>query len=217
MLESYPTGLVSIVSDSYDIWNALSNIFGEELRGLVINRDGTLVIRPDSGHPVETPIRVIKELMNEFGYTWNKKGFKVLPDYLRVLQGDGIGIDEVDQICTKLLNSDISISNIAFGMGGGLLQKTDRDVLDYACKCSAIKIDGVWRSVQKDPITDSSKKSKKGLLRLIHVNGEYKTIDTLGNGAAYWGNLPDELHLIFSNGALIERSTLKEARERANK
>lgn len=218
ILEQFPTGLVAIVADSYDIWNAIDNIFSKGLRKLIEEREGTLIIRPDSGDPVLTPIRVIERLMDQFGWTYNEKGYKVLPDYIRVLQGDGISIVEVEEICRRLLILDISVSNIAFGMGGCLLQQINRDILDYACKCSSIVVDGVWKEVFKQPITDSKKNSKRGSLRLVNTDKGIRTVNGLSldkEEFTLWSESEDLMVKVLENGMYKSLSTLSAVRIRA--
>lgn len=172
--------IVAVVSDSYDIYNMVDNVWGKELKEMVHATGGTLVVRPDSGDPITMPIEVIEMLMKKenYGYTLNHKGYKVLPGCIRVIQGDGIDIDDVELILKTMEEKKISASNIAFGMGGGLLQKVDRDTYKFAMKASAIEIDNQWRDVFKDPVTDPGKKSKKGLLTLVQdrETGEFRTI-----------------------------------------
>lgn len=156
-----PGKIGACVSDSYNIDEALK--MWKQLEPLLLEIGGTLVIRPDSGDPVSMPVSVIKELMNLFGYTTNAKGYKVLPSHIRVIQGDGITLSSLQEIITALIAADISIDNIAFGMGGGLLQHCDRDTFGWAMKCSAARVNGVWRDVYKDPV-GGNKKSKRGLV-----------------------------------------------------
>jgi len=160
-----PDAIYACVSDSYNIWEALD--MWKELEPLILEVGGTLVVRPDSGDPMIVPVEVIERLMKKFGYTTNHMGFRVLPDHIRVIQGDGVDEDSIVRIMQILVDRKISIDNIAFGMGGGLLQKVDRDTLGWAMKCSAAKVNGEWRDVYKDPI-HGGKKSKRGL---VYVNG----------------------------------------------
>jgi nicotinamide phosphoribosyltransferase len=153
--------IFACVSDSYNIWEALQ--IWKELEPVLLEVGGTLVVRPDSGDPVLTPVKVISDLMDYFGYTINAKGFKVLPDHIRVIQGDGVDENSIVRIMQRMVDNKFSIDNIAFGMGGGLLQKVDRDTLGWAMKCSAARVNGVWRDVWKDPI-GGGKTSKKGLV-----------------------------------------------------
>ncbi|SUB84210.1 putative nicotinate phosphoribosyltransferase [Pragia fontium] len=167
---------VAVVSDSYDIWNAIDNIWGGELKSQVENNGGTLVIRPDSGEPVEIVPEAIERLMAKFGYTINSKGYKVLPDFIRLIQGDGVSVSSIEEILCEMKKRKLSAENVSFGMGGELLQKVNRDTQRFAMKASAICIDGEWKDVYKDPITDRVKRSKKGRLALINQQGEFKTV-----------------------------------------
>lgn len=153
--------VAACVSDSYNIWDALK--IWKELEPVLLEVGGTLVVRPDSGDPVSTPVYVVSKLMDLFGYTVNEKGFKVLPDHIRVIQGDGIDEEKMVRIMQRLVDVEMSIDNIAFGMGGGLLQKVDRDTYKWAMKCSAARVNGIWRDVYKDPI-GGGKTSLKGLV-----------------------------------------------------
>jgi len=207
--------LLACVSDSYDIFNATRNIWGEELADRVRNSGGTLVVRPDSGNPTQIPIKVIEILMEKFGFTTNSKGYKVLPEFVRVIQGDGINIDSIPKILLAMDNAKLSMDNLAFGMGGGLLQQVDRDVLKYAMKCSAIYVDGEWRDVYKDPV-HGGKTSKKGRLGLVHEAGlgsplTYRTVPK--SVADYKGN---SLITVWENGKLLVDDSLDDIRKRAD-
>lgn len=162
MLEQYPTGLVAVVSDSFNIYEACENLWGGILKDDVLRRDGTLVVRPDSGHPPTVVVEVLKRLGSKFGYTTNAKGYKVLDPHVRVIQGDGIDRQMLQTILFTMENNGWSADNVAFGSGGGLLQKVNRDTCKFAFKCSAIDIDGTWHDVMKDPITDEGKRSRAG-------------------------------------------------------
>jgi nicotinamide phosphoribosyltransferase len=188
MLDKFGHGLVAVVSDSYDIFNAVTNIWGKKLKDRVIEMEGMLVVRPDSGDPVSVPVEVIQLLDEQFGHTINSKGYKVLNN-VRVLQGDGINQISINKIIKALMELGYSITNIAFGMGGALLQAPLRDDMSFAIKASAAMINGEWTSVFKDPVTDTGKRSKKGRLALIKKDGEYKTIreDELVGDLAYPG------------------------------
>lgn len=174
MLDQFsgPGRLVAIVSDSYDIFRAVTDIWGGVLADRVRDNGGTIVIRPDSGDPRRVPVQVIELLMEKFGYKVNSKGFKMLPDYLRVIQGDGIDEDSIEDILISMAGRKLSADNIAFGMGGALLQGLNRDTLSFAMKASAAKINGVWVDVYKDPVTSTGKKSKKGYQVVTLQNGE---------------------------------------------
>ena len=106
---------VSIVADSYDVWNMVENILGRELRELVERRSGALVVRPDSGEPKEVVVRVLNILGEKFGHSTNNNGFKLLPPTIRVIQGDGISHDSLQDILTAVENSGWSLDNLVFG------------------------------------------------------------------------------------------------------
>jgi nicotinamide phosphoribosyltransferase len=209
MLTAFPKGIVAVVSDSYDIFNACENLWGDELREQILHRDGVLVVRPDSGHPPTIVVRVLDILGQRFGYTLNAKGFKVLDPHVRVIQGDGIDIVMLQTILDAMKATGWSGDNIAFGSGGGLLQKVNRDTLKCAFKCCAILRNGEWINVMKDPITDPGKRSKAGRLILIRDGDTYKTVkeeDTL---------LPNVLETVYRNGELVRDERFDAIRERA--
>lgn len=211
MLEQFPTGLVAVVSDSYDLFSAIDNIWGETLKDKIIEREGTLVIRPDSGDPKTIVMETFKHLFERFGYTINTKGYKILPHYIRVIQGDGVNIQAIEDILEAMAIEGISADNIAFGMGGELLQKLNRDDQRFAMKASHIIVNGLGRDVFKDPITDRGKTSKKGILDLVREDGEYKT---LGLEDSWDGGYASELLTYYYNGTVITDQTLAEIRQR---
>lgn len=210
MLQQFakPGALVAVVSDSYDINYAVDHIWGESLRDQVINSGATIIIRPDSGDPVSVVARTIESLATNFGYYINNKGFKVLK-YVKVIQGDGVNENSIRQILEKLTEMEFSTDNIAFGMGGRLLQAgIDRDTNKFAYKCSSIVVNGQERDVFKDPISDPGKRSKAGRLNLITTpTGEFRTVNYESQDTA--------LEIIYLNGVLIKEHTFKEIRERA--
>lgn len=200
----------AVVSDSYDITNAVENIWGTVLKDEVNACGATVIIRPDSGHPVHTPIAVIGSLMEKFGYTTNSKGYMVLPNNIRVLQGDGINEDTVEHILACMADDyRYSAENIIFGMGGGLLQDCTRDTQKFAMKCSAIRVNGEWRDVYKEAPGKNSKRGRFALLERFHQLGTYDTVPHDGNVLA------DVLRLVYRNGDLMIDDTFPEIRNRA--
>jgi len=202
MIDKFGSGIFAVVSDSYDIFNATSELWGNQLKDRVIAMDGMLVVRPDSGDPTIVPIQVVELLDAAFGHTVNTKGFKVLNN-VRVIQGDGINLGSITTIISSLIAKGYSISNIAFGMGGALLQASDRDTMSFAMKCSAICINGEWQDVFKDPITDSGKRSKRGSLALVMRDGKYQTVrqDELTGDLRYPG--VNRLETVFLDGVVL--------------
>lgn len=211
MLEQYPTGLVACVSDSYDIFNACKNIWGDKLKAKVLNRDGTLVIRPDSGHPPTIVLKVLEILGEQFGYEINEKGYKVLNPKVRIIQGDGVDYDMIKEILSVMRKHNWSADNIAFGMGGALLQKLNRDTQKFAFKCCSVVVDGQERDVWKDPITDAGKASKRGRMKVVLIDGPegpyYKPV------ASNVTTEQDNLIKVFENGKLITDFTFDEVRK----
>lgn len=219
MIETYKgVGIFSCVSDSYDIFNACSNIWGGVLKQEVIDSGCVTVIRPDSGDPVKTPVECILLLGEKFGYEVNKKGYKVLCNNVRVIQGDGIDIKDIKSILDLMESHKLSTDNIAFGMGGGLLMKLNRDTQKFAIKCSAIDIDGVWHEVHKDPVGQPDKKSKRGKLILTKLDDEFVTIECADMVEYIMRTQMHEdiLTTIFENGIIKKEYNLEEVRERVN-
>lgn len=206
-----PGSILAIVSDSYDIFNAANNLWGEELRQQVIDSGATVVIRPDSGDPVVVNRQLIEILGEKFGYTINDKGFKVLNN-VRLIQGDGVNELTIRSILGAFMALGWSADNIAFGMGGALLQQIDRDTQKFAMKCSSACVDGEWIDVQKDPITDSGKKSKAGRVDLWTNGTDYVSAVSTPE-CADWTSA---LQTVFVNGTLINECTFDEVRARSN-
>ncbi|KAL0978537.1 hypothetical protein UPYG_G00171840 [Umbra pygmaea] len=213
LLDQFPNGPVSVVSDSYDIFKACKHIWGDKLKERVMERteESCLVIRPDSGDPAETLLEVIKILEECFGYSLNSQGFKVLPSYLRLIQGDGIDLNSVNEILEKLSFEGWSSENVFFGCGSALLQKLNRDTLNCAFKCSYVETNGKGMDVYKQPVTDPSKGSKRGRLSLRRNSGG--CIETVERGVGK----PEEdmLVTVFENGTLLKEYTLEEIRKNA--
>lgn len=223
-----PGAIFATVADSYDVISFIRNIV-PKFKDRLIESGATWVIRPDSCDPIKMPIQCIIELEKVMGCTINKKGFKVLNN-VRVIQGDGIEPEDV----TKILNAVIALgycaSNMAFGMGGGLLQKNDRDTQKFSMKCCAIRVHGEWQDVYKAPATYdddwniiegevSFKKSKKGRLELLRSNTdglfepEYKTVRA-DEVDQYPGWSP-MLEPVWDTGNMLRDMTFDEVRANA--
>ena len=196
----YP--FIAIVSDSYDIFHAVRDIWGTELKDEVIQCGSMIVVRPDSGNPVEVVLKILLILDSKFGHTINKKGYRVLNN-VRVIQGDGIDKDMIYNILTTIKGYNFSAENVVYGMGGALLQHCDRDWMKWAQKtCSAQDEDGNWYDVYKDPITDSGKRSKRGQLMLYwdQKNGFWTGQDCLEHRAT---GAKTMLNLVLDTGKLL--------------
>ena len=209
--------ILAVVSDSYDVFNAASKLWGEELRDEVIKSGATLVIRPDSGDPVDVNRKLVQILGEKFGYTKNDKGFKVLNN-VRLIQGDGVNELTIRSILGAFMADGWSADNIAFGMGGALLQQVDRDTQKFAMKCSSAKINGEWIDVQKDPITDSGKKSKAGRVTLWTSGGEYQSAVNPPKGWTDKGfEWTNALWEVYRNGKIVHEVTFDQVRANASK
>jgi nicotinamide phosphoribosyltransferase len=212
MLDQFakPGALLACVSDTYDLWNAVDNIWGEQLKAQIIDSGAILVVRPDSGDPNIVPTQVIQKLDAKFGSVVNSKGYKVLNN-VRCIQGDGITAETIPVILKNLNDAGYSTDNLALGMGGGLTQMVNRDTLRFAQKASAVWADGHWKDIFKDPITDKGKTSKKGRLALIRDNGKYETVKV--EDKQYPNNI---LKPVWRDGELLVDHTFAEVRAKAN-
>lgn len=210
-----PGAIFACVSDSYNIYSACENLWGGVLKEELINSGATLVVRPDSGDPVEIVLSCLEILDRKFGSTINSKGFKVLNN-VKIIQGDGVNPTSILSILKKVIDEGYSISNIAFGMGGASLQGSvvntlNRDTQKFAFKASFIEVDGEARGVIKSPITDNGKRSKAGRLDLIKENEKYSTV-VLSPQEEYH-NL-SVMMTIYKNGELLVNDNFETIRER---
>ena len=212
-----PGSIVAIVSDSYDIFNAASKLWGEELREEVIKSGATVVIRPDSGDPEIVCLKLVQILHEKFGAVKNDKGFYVLNN-VRLIQGDGVNELTIRNILGAFSAWGYSADNIAFGMGGALLQQVDRDTQKFAMKCSSAEVNDEWIDVQKDPITDSGKKSKAGRVTLWKTGGEYVSAVDQPKGwfDKGFGAFTEVLQEVYRDGKLITECTFEDVRKASN-
>lgn len=211
LIKQFPEGILSVVLDSYGYENAITNLICKRFKQAILNRNGTFVCRPDSvTKAYNTPARLmlftLRELWAEFGGTWTKEGYKLLNPKVRVIWGDGLTPETIRSICTVAMDDKFAISNMVFGMGGGLLQKDiNRDTQRFAFKCSAQCQNGQWKDVFKEP-TDLSKASKKGKFKLIN-NGSFETVPECSPG-------DDLLQDVYVNGKLFNLESFSAIKER---
>lgn len=224
MLELYPDGIVSVVSDTYNIYEAITT-FLPQLRSQILGRDGVYVTRPDSGNPEhvlcgdpdkasDTPEGkgVIRLLDEVFGGSTNDKGYRVLNPKISCLYGDGIYRERYDNILNRLMNMGYASSNLVVGVGS-LLRYHSRDTSGYALKATYVEVDGEPREIEKDPVTDHGKKSHKGLLKLTwDAENNYVTEDQVTPNEEQMGLLKT----VFLNGKVVREFTLSEIREKVN-
>lgn len=218
VLDTFPDGTVACVSDSYNIFRACDEYWGTLLKDQVLARNGTLVIRPDSGDPVKTLLRVFDILLDKFGFSLNEKGYKVLPPQVRVIQGDGISYQSIPEIYAALQQAGISAENLVLGMGGALMQKVNRDTQEFALKCSYAEINGEGVDVQKSPVEldasgqlrTSFKKSKAGKLKLIKDAAGFRTVSLFD-----FPDNPDLLETVFEDGKMVKDQHFADIRKAA--
>ena len=207
--------LYACVSDSWDFKQAIQTWIS--LKDKVKAKKANLVIRPDSGDAVENILYALDKLSKSYGFTTNYKGYKVL-DGVALIQGDGVNIESIKTILQAIKDNGFSAENIAFGMGGALLQgnfesSVNRDSFKFAIKCSSIKRGNKFHDVFKDPITDHGKKSKKGRLDLIkNSQSKYETIQLDSSYALGKYHSQSELQTYYENGRVMFEQSLSEIR-----
>ncbi|THF84520.1 nicotinate phosphoribosyltransferase [Cohnella fermenti] len=223
--EVYPSGFVSIVSDTWDLWSVLDVV----IRGLkddILSRDGRVVIRPDSGDPVlilcgdpdaESEFArkgVIEVLWDIFGGTVTERGYKQLDPHIGAIYGDAITIDRCREICEKLAAKGFASTNMVYGIGSFTYQYNTRDTFGFALKSTFAVVDGVERKIYKDPATDPNKmkKSQTGLVRVVERDGERTYVDNLGREQYDGFDEADRLEDVFVDGRLVREQTLGEIR-----
>ena len=217
-----PGAIVAVVSDSYDIFRAISEHWGKTLKDEVIRSGATIVVRPDSGDPVAVVHQCLELLDEAFGHVVNSKGYKVL-NHVRVIQGDGINPNSIRAILERITSAGYATDNIAFGMGGALLQQLNRDTQKFALKCSAARINGAWIDVYKDPVTDKGKQSKRGRMTLIQHReyGSFRTVMIPPEAASLDEiekpmGFDDALVTAWEDGHIVSDWTFAQVRTRAD-
>ena len=224
--EVYPSGFASIVSDTWDLWAVLNGVI-KPLKNEIMNRDGKIVIRPDSGDPVKIICGdsessnenerkgVIEILWDIFGGTVTDKGYKVLDSHIGCIYGDAITIERCKEICEQLMKKGFASTNMVYGIGSFTYQYNTRDTFGFALKSTFAQIDREEKQLFKDPVTDSGiKKSQKGMVVVSNINDKIEYIDELNeNGRKYYENI-DLLEDVFIDGKLIRDESLAEIRKR---
>jgi len=206
-----PGGIYAVVSDSYDLKHAINEHWGTTLKDEILASGATLVVRPDSGDPAAMVRMAVRALAAKFGTTTNGKGYQVL-NGVRVIQGDGINEDSIREILAAVIGDGFSASNVTFGMGGALLQQVNRDTQKFAYKASAALVQGAYRPVYKDPVTDPGKRSKDGVLDLVREEGRYRTRQYQQFDPPYERSA---LRTVYRDGELLVDDTLDDIRARA--
>lgn len=221
----YPKGIVSIVSDTWDLWKVLTDYL-PRLKNDIISREGKVVVRPDSGDPIhilcgnpygktdEERKGVIELLWDVFGGTTNEKGYKELVPQIGAIYGDSITVERATKICEKLKEKGFASTNVVLGIGSFTYQYNTRDTFGFAMKATYGEVNGEGRAIFKDPITDDgTKKSAKGLMKIELENGTYKLIDQVSWDEERKGELKE----VFRDGKLLVNHSLDEIRETIKK
>jgi nicotinamide phosphoribosyltransferase len=240
-LKEIPTGIFSMVCDTFSTWEFINYLKDPEIKSLVLNRAGKLVVRPDSGDPVkiiagwnkydmalgvhkdkhghprnaisvEEEKGVVELLWDIFGGTINEQGYKVLDPHIGAIYGDSINLERQEQIYKQLAEKGFASTNIVLGVGSYTYQYTTRDTLGFAAKGCWFEANGKQYDIYKDPITDDgTKKSLKGLLKVVY-NEFTKEYECLQQQT-----LEQEqqglLHTIFEDGKLYNQTTLTKIRQ----
>jgi nicotinamide phosphoribosyltransferase len=234
LMNLYPTGILSIVSDTWNLWDVLTK-FLPELKEEILARDGKLVIRPDSGDPVDIICGdpraigdahrygtnyesiskgVVELLWDVFGGTINEQGYKVLDSHIGAIYGDSITRERAIAICERLKAKGFASTNVVFGIGSYTYQYNTRDTFGFAMKATYGEVNGEGREIFKDPITDDgTKRSAKGLLQVTKTEKEgIKLFDQ-----QEWSDEKEGLlTTVFKDGKLVKETSLKEIRNRLN-
>jgi len=217
----YPSGIVSIVSDTWDLWKVCTEYLAE-LKEVVLKRDGKVVIRPDSGDPVKiicgnpegkTPAEkkgVVQLLWEVFGGSVTGKGYKLLDPHIGAIYGDSINLERAEEICEGLKQKGFA-SQVVFGIGSFTYQYNTRDTFGLAMKATYVEIAGEGRDIFKNPVTDDgTKKSATGLLRVNMEKGKYVLYDKV----SWEEEKQSALQTVFKNGHLLKEYSLGEIRNR---
>jgi nicotinamide phosphoribosyltransferase len=225
LLDIYPSGILSIVSDTYNLWDVLTSII-PQLKDRILGRDGKVVIRPDSGDPKKILLGdpqakderarkgVFNILFEIFGSTLNTKGYRQLNDKIGVIYGDGMYYERFEDILSSMVSAGIASDNLVIGVGGLLLQQHNRDDLGFSFKAThLIKNNGEEVMLFKNPITDTSKKSHTGRMVLVLDDSrQFVTIDNLSLEKQNSLSCKDLLKIVYIDGKLYNQHIFSEIR-----
>jgi nicotinamide phosphoribosyltransferase len=212
LIKKFPDGILSVVSDTYDIENAV-RVYCTDLKEEILGRNGKFVVRPDSSRfkgdtPEDQVLWIVNELAKSFGTTVNSFGYRVLHPSVGCIYGDSLTEVDIENILRKLKENGFSAESCVFGCGSYLLDKLNRDTMRFAIKGSAICVDGVWKDIYKEP-SDKSKASKRGKLKLVKKDEGFITVREDADGE-------DLLETVFLNGKILREMKFKEIKENSN-
>ena len=221
--ETYPKGFVSIVSDTWNFWQVLTEYL-PKLKDTILQRDGRVVIRPDSGDPVkiicgdpDAPLGTfeykgaVQLLWELFGGTYTHKGYRLLDPHIGLIYGDSITLDRQEAILSRLKDKGYCSGNVVLGIGSFTYQYVTRDTFGHAMKATSGVVNSERREIFKDPVTDSgAKKSARGLLRVESEGGRYMLYDQQTEEQEKQG----ELKTVFLDSEEVNTQTLTTLRKR---
>jgi nicotinamide phosphoribosyltransferase len=223
--EVYPGGIVSIVSDTWDFWQVITE-FLPALKDQVLARNGKVVIRPDSGDPVKIIVGdeqaavgspeykgAIECMWETFGGTVTPKGYKLLDSHIGLIYGDSITTGRQLAILEGLKRKGFASYNVVLGIGSYTYEYVTRDTFGFAMKATYGEVNGVGRDIFKDPKTDDgTKKSAKGLMQVYRNPATGKL--ALKDQCSWEEEAQGELKPVFRDGKLLVDWTLAEIRQR---
>jgi nicotinamide phosphoribosyltransferase len=220
----YPDGIVSIVSDTWDLWKVCTEYL-PALKSTILARNGKVVIRPDSGNPVkiicgdpdgktiQEKKGVVELLWDVFGGSITDKGYKLLDPHIGAIYGDSINLERAEAIC-EVLKAKGFASQVVFGIGSFTYQYNTRDTFGTAMKATYVVIDGEGREIFKNPITDDgTKKSATGLLSVKKENNKFVLYDKV----SWEEEAKSELKTVFKDGKMVKEYSLAEIRAELKK
>ena len=222
LTELYPDTSFSCVLDSYDYWNVIDNIL-PKLHEEIMNHNGCMLMRGDSGDCVEVVTKTVFKLWEQFGGTINSKGYKVLDPHVKAIYGDSITVQRCEEIYKILMENGFACSNVALGVGSfsmhcieedNMLKPFTRDTFSSCIKACYAEVDGKCYPIFKNPKEGGFKKSQKGLCFVFeNEDGKLAYKDGYTSENIPEGNL---LETVFKNGKLVKEYTLKDIRQRLN-
>ncbi len=232
-LIEFPEGILSIVADTFDLWKLITEYIADpEVKALIMARNGKVVLRPDSGNPVDIVCGVnpafgyvgkddacqnkgvIELLWDIFGGTTNKQGYKVLDSHIGAIYGDSINLERQTEIYSRLANKGFASTNIVLGVGSFTYQFNSRDTMGFAAKGAWFENDGKGIDIYKEPVTDDgTKKSLKGKCCVVQDDHDYIVLQQCDDYEEQKGLL----QTIYENGKFFNQTTLTQIRERLNK
>lgn len=222
--EIYPRGVVSIVSDTWDFWQVITE-FMPQLKDAILSREGKVVIRPDSGDPVlilcgdpAAPVGTpayqgaVECLWETFGGTITATGYRLLDAHIGLIYGDSITLERCRTICQRLADKGFASTNVVFGIGSYTYQYVTRDTFGFAMKATYGVVNGQGRAIFKDPKTDDgTKRSAKGLMK---VEGENGWVSGLSDEVSLEEATRGLLQTVFKDGKLLIEHRLADIRTR---